>query len=214
MSTKIKICGLTTEADIDCVNQLMPEYIGFVFAKKSRRYLADGEAEHLRDRLRPGITPVGVFVNEDPERIASLLARGVIEIAQLHGQEDEAYVARLKSLTDRPLFQAFSISGPEDVARAERSGADCILLDQGAGGTGKAFDWSLAKNIRRPWFLAGGLDCQNIGEALGTAEPWGVDVSSGVETEGKKDPAKIRSFVAEVRNWNRKNCFGENRNFR
>ena len=81
-------------------------------------------------------------------------------------------------------------------------------------GTGKAFDWSLAKNIRRPWFLAGGLDCQNIGEALGTAEPWGVDVSSGVETEGKKDPAKIRSFVAEVRNWNRKNCFGENRNFR
>ena len=104
--------------------------------------------------------------------------------AQLHGQEDEAYIARLKSLTDRPLFQAFSISGPEDVDRAERSGADCILLDQGAGGTGKAFDWSLAKSIRRPWFLAGGLDCQNIGEALRTSEPWGVDVSSGVETEG------------------------------
>lgn len=214
MRTKIKICGLTTEADIDCVNQLMPEYIGFVFAKKSRRYLADGEAERLRNRLRPGITPVGVFVNEDPERVAGLLARGVIEVAQLHGQEDEAYIARLKSLTDRPLFQAFSISGPEDVDRAERSGADCILLDQGAGGTGKAFDWSLAKSIRRPWFLAGGLDCQNIGEALRTSEPWGVDVSSGVETEGKKDPTKIRSFVAEVRNWDRKNCFGENRNFR
>lgn len=199
MSVKIKICGLMEEADIACVNELMPEYVGFVFAPGSRRHLTDERAARFRKLLRPGITPVGVFVNEQPGRVAKLLTGGIIEAAQLHGQEDEAYVRRLRRMTSRPIIQAFSVNGPEDIVRAQRSLADFILLDQGAGGSGRAFDWSLAERIDRPWFLAGGLSEENVAAALEKLSPYGVDVSSGVETLGKKDPAKIRAFVERVR---------------
>lgn len=196
--TKIKLCGLSRPEDIQIANTLRPDYIGFIFAQKSRRYVSPDRALALRAGLLPGIQAVGVFVRETPERVADLLARGVIDIAQLHGGEDDAYIARLRALTDRPIIQAFRVDAAEDVGRAQRSPADYILLDSGAGGTGTAFDWSLLKTIHRPWFLAGGLDADNVAQAVRAYHPWAVDVSSGIETDGVKDPAKMAAFVQNV----------------
>ncbi|MBR0368474.1 MAG: phosphoribosylanthranilate isomerase [Clostridia bacterium] len=197
--TRIKLCGLTRPEDIEAANALMPEYTGFVFAKKSRRYVDPDGAAALRAMLAPGIRAVGVFVREPPEKVAELLDQGIIDIAQLHGGEDDGYIARLRALTDRPIIQAFRIDGPADVARALQSPADAILLDSGAGGTGTAFDWSLLRDIRRPWFLAGGLDPENVQSAVARLRPWAVDVSSGIETGGAKDPSKMAAFVRRVR---------------
>ena len=197
--TRIKLCGLTRPEDIEAANALMPEYTGFVFAKKSRRYVDPDGAAALRAMLAPGIRAVGVFVREPPEKVAELLDQGIIDIAQLHGGEDDGYIARLRALTDRPIIQAFRIDGPADLARALQSPADAILLDSGAGGTGTAFDWSLLMDIRRPWFLAGGLDPENVQSAVARLHPWAVDVSSGIETDGAKDPAKMAAFVRRVR---------------
>ena len=117
MAVKMKICGLSRKEDISYANALKPDFIGFVFAKKSRRYVDPEKAAQLRRLLDPGIIPVGVFVNEDPKQVADLLKQGIIEIAQLHGQEDETYLLKLKKRTDKPLIQAFQIDGAEDVKR-------------------------------------------------------------------------------------------------
>ena len=196
--TRIKLCGLTRPCDIEAANRLKPDYIGFVFAIKSRRYVSPEQAEALKKQLSPEIRAVGVFVSEDPETVAGLLNRGIIDLAQLHGSEDEAYLTRLRDLTDRPLLQAFRIAGEEDLHRAESSSADGILLDAGAG-DGAVFDWKLLKGWSRPYFLAGGLEPGNVREAIRTLQPWGVDVSSGIETDGKKDPEKMAAFVTAVR---------------
>ena len=197
--TKIKLCGLTRPEDIEAANELRPNFVGFVFAPKSRRYVAPDAALALRRRLAPGIRAVGVFVKEAPETIADLRARGIIDVAQLHGGEDADDVAALRRLTDAPILQAFRIDGEPDLQRARESAADWVLLDNGAGGTGTAFDWSLLKDMDRPYFLAGGLDPENVGEAVATLHPYGVDVSSGIETGGLKDPEKMRAFVRAVR---------------
>lgn len=197
--TKIKLCGLKRPQDIQAANELLPAYIGFVFAPKSRRYVHPDRAEELRRMLNPGITPVGVFVNETPETVAALLDRGIIDIAQLHGKEDAAYIRRLRQLTKKPLIQAFRIDTPADVAAAQASTADYVLLDSGAGGTGTSFDWSLLQNIQRPYFLAGGLTPENVGGAVATLHPYAVDVSSGIETDGAKDKEKMTQFVRAVR---------------
>lgn len=197
--TKIKLCGLKRPQDIQAANELLPAYIGFVFAPKSRRYVHPDRAEELRRMLNPGIIPVGVFVNETPETVAALLDRGIIDIAQLHGKEDEAYIRRLRQLTKKPLIQAFRIDTPADVAAAQASPADYVLLDSGAGGTGTCFDWSLLQDIQRPYFLAGGLTPENVGGAVATLHPYAVDVSSGIETDGAKDKEKMTQFVRAVR---------------
>ncbi len=197
--TKIKLCGLSRPCDIDAVNALLPDYIGFVFAKKSRRYVAPEKAKALREALNPAIKAVGVFVREEPEVVAGLLNSGVIGLAQLHGGEDEAYIARLRALTDRPLIQAFRVEAPADLDRARASSADCILLDNGAGGTGAAFDWSLLAGFDRPYFLAGGLGPGNVAEAVAALRPFAVDVSSGIETDGYKDISKMKAFVMAAR---------------
>ena len=196
--TRIKLCGLTRPCDIEAANRLKPDYIGFVFAIKSRRYVSPEQAEALKKQLSPEIRAVGVFVSEDPETVAGLLNRGIIDLAQLHGSEDEAYLTRLRELTDRPLLQAFRVAGEEDLHRAESSSADGILLDAGAG-DGAVFDWKLLKGWSRPYFLAGGLEPGNVREAIWILQPWGVDVSSGIETDGKKDPEKMAAFVTAVR---------------
>ena len=195
---RIKLCGLTRPCDIETVNALRPDLIGFVFAKKSRRYVSPETAADLRQRLSPDIRAVGVFVNERPDTVAALLSRGIIDIAQLHGAEDEDYLRTLRALTDKPLLRAFRIRSAGDLDAARESTADGILLDAGAG-TGTTFDWSLLRDFSRPYFLAGGLDCDNIGAALRTLHPMGVDVSSGIETDGVKDPKKMAAFVAAVR---------------
>lgn len=196
---KIKLCGLTRSCDIEAVNELQPDYIGFVFAKKSRRYVSPEKAEELKAMLAPGIQAVGVFVNEEPEQIVSLLEAGTIDVAQLHGQEGEREIRRLRELTDHPLIQAFRIDTEQDVERANASTADYVLLDSGAGGTGTVFDWDLLQAIRRPYFLAGGLDTENLGTVKAKLNPYGIDVSSGIETDGYKDKEKMTAFVAVAR---------------
>lgn len=196
--TKIKLCGLTRPEDISVANVLEPDFVGFVFAPKSRRYVTGEQALALRNQLSPAIQAVGVFVDEKPEQVAALLEAGIIDLAQLHGREDEAYLARLRALTGNPIIQAFQIKTPTDLERAQGSSADYILLDSGAG-TGTHFDWTLLKNPRRPYLLAGGLGPDNVAQAIRALHPWGVDVSSGIETGGVKDFKKMAAFVTAVR---------------
>ncbi len=202
--TKIKLCGLSRPCDIETVNRLRPDYIGFIFAPKSRRYVPPERAAELKAMLDPSIMAVGVLENEKPEQVARMLADEIIDIAQLHGGEDAAYVSELRRLTDKPLIQAFRIDTAADVAAAEESPADYILLDSGTGGTGTVFDWKLIESIRRPYFLAGGLGLDNVTEAVTALHPYAVDVSSGIETDGMKDAAKMERFVAQVRAAGRK----------
>ena len=197
--TRIKLCGLTRPCDIEWANALAPDYIGFVFAKKSKRYVAPERARTLREGLASGIRAVGVFVNEAPEAVAGLLNTGVIDIAQLHGGEDEDYIRALRGLTDRPLIKAFRIDSAADLDRARQSSADHVLLDNGAGGTGTAFDWALLRDFDRPFFLAGGLGPDNVARAIKAVHPFAVDVSSGIETDGVKDYKKMTAFVSAVR---------------
>ena len=198
--TRIKLCGLTRPCDIQWANALLPDYIGFVFARKSRRWVSPEEAKALREGLDADIRAVGVFVNASPEAVAALLNNDVIDMAQLHGNEDEAYIRSLRRLTDKPLIQAFRVDGPADLERACQSPADHILLDNGPGGTGAAFDWALLKDFDRPYFLAGGLEPGNVAQAVRAIRPFAVDVSSGIETGGVKDVMKMTAFVSAVRN--------------
>ena len=199
--TRIKICGLTRPEDIQAVNEAKPDFCGFIVEfPKSRRNVTVDQLRKLREKLDENILPAGVFVNAPVELPAQLLNEGTIALAQLHGQEDEEYITRLKGMTDQLLIKAFSIKTEEDVEQALRSGADYILLDQGAGGTGETFDWNLVPSIKRPWFLAGGLGCDNLESAIHLLHPWAVDLSSSVETDGHKDPDKILKAVHAVRN--------------
>ena len=170
--TKIKICGLSRPEDIEAVNEVKPDYAGFVVeVPKSRRNVSVQQLRRLTALLDHGIVSVGVFVNAPVELIVGLLQDGVLAMAQLHGQEDASYVEAVKEQTDRPIVQAFSIRTQEDVQRAFASPADYILLDQGGGGTGRTFDWSLlerskAVENKTPFFLAGGLGVDNLEEAF------------------------------------------------
>ncbi len=198
--TKIKLCGLSRLCDIEAVNALSPEYIGFIFAAKSKRYISPERAAALKKQLNASVKAVGVFVNEKPEVIAALLQNGTIDIAQLHGSmEDETYIKQLRGLTDKPIIRAFRIDTEQDVAKAETSSADYVLLDSGSGGTGTVFNWNLIRNINRQFFLAGGLDPDNVELAVKRLKPYAVDVSSGIETDGVKDITKMRQFVRTVR---------------
>ncbi len=196
--TKVKLCGLTRFCEIETVNKLKPEYIGFVFSQKSRRYVTEEKAAELKAMLDSTIKAVGVFVNEEPEAVARLLNSGVIDMAQIHGTEGEDYVKGLRALTDKPIIKAFRIGKEEDIRLAEKSGADYVLLDSGAG-TGRVFDWKLIRNMERPYFLAGGLETGNVETAVKRLKPYAVDVSSGIETGGVKDRIKMAAFVAAVR---------------
>lgn len=197
--TKIKFCGMMRPEDILAANALRPAYIGFVFAAKSRRAVTPEQAAALKRQLAPEIRAVGVFVDAPPAEVAALLAAGTIEIAQLHGQEDEGYLRALRMLTDRPIIKAFRVQNAADLAKAAASSADGLLLDSGAGGTGTVFDWSLLRGFARPYFLAGGLNPQNVGTAIQALHPCAVDVSSGIETAGRKDAEKMAAFTAAVR---------------
>ena len=196
--TKIKLCGLTRPCDIEYVNELLPEYIGFVFAPKSRRYISPEKAEMLRSMLDFKITPVGVFVDEKIEVIADLIKRKIIDIVQLHGNESEQYIEDLRRVIDCPVIKAFRIESEADIVSANNSSADYILLDSG-GGTGKVFDHSLLKDIARPYFLAGGLTPENVETAVKQLKSFAVDVSSSLETDGFKDKIKMTAFVNAVR---------------
>ena len=197
--TKIKICGLRRREDILAVNETNPDYCGFIvgFPKSFRSVTAD-EVRELVKNLSPEIQPVGVFVNASIELVRSLLDDGTLAMAQLHGQENESYIAELKAHTDKPVIKAFCIKKEEDVRQAERSPADFILLDSGAG-TGRTFEWEWIKHMERPYFLAGGIHIDNVEKALEQLKPYAIDVSSGIETEGRKDKRKMAAIMTAVR---------------
>ena len=196
--TGIKFCGLKNPSDIEAANSLEPEYVGFVFAPKSRRFVTPEEACELKRLLSPKIQAVGVFVDERPEVIAELLTYGVIDMAQLHGTESPEDIRRLKEISGKPVITAFRIKTAEDVRKAMQSPADYVLLDSGMG-TGTVFDWEMIKGMERPYFLAGGLEPGNVGQAIRRLSPFAVDVSSGIETDGVKDLRKMAEFSAAVR---------------
>ncbi|MBR0599981.1 phosphoribosylanthranilate isomerase [Sinanaerobacter chloroacetimidivorans] len=202
--TMIKICGLFRQEDIEYVNEGMPDYIGFVFAE-SKRKITREQAEHFRKKLHPNVKAVGVFVKAPMDQVARLLNDRIIDMAQLHGGEDEDYIRELKNLAPFPVIKAVKVEFPSDINAALSTSADYLLLDHGAGGTGTSFNWkliedSLLPTSSIPFFLAGGLSLENIQEAINLVNPYAVDLSSGVETEGKKDKNKILEVVRRVRN--------------
>lgn len=196
--TRIKLCGMTRLEDIAVVNDLKPDFIGFVFWEKSSRNVSPALAKELKAALSPEVKAVGVFVDEELETVADFLQQDIIDMAQLHGQEDNAYIEKLRSLTGKEIIKAFKVKGPETLREAESSPADYILLDSGKG-SGLTFDWSAVEGIKRPYILAGGLHPDNVEKAICALAPYGVDVSSGIETDGKKDKGKMIDFVRKVR---------------
>ena len=196
--SRIKICGLRRECDIEYANRLMPDYIGYVFWQRSRRYVTAEQAAGLTAKLDRDITPVGVFVDEEPQRVAQLVSGGAIRVIQLHGHEDEAYLERIRCMMDAPVIKAFKIRSGQDIELANSYPADFILLDNGCG-TGQTFDWQLILGMKRPFFLAGGLTINNVSDAIEKYQPYAVDISSGVETDGYKDCGKMQQFVEKCR---------------
>ena len=196
--TKIKLCGLKRPCDIDYANAVMPDFAGFVFAPKSKRYVTPEAARDLREKLNAEITPVGVFVNEPIGNIEYLVERNIISMVQLHGTEDNEYIELLRKSVRCPIIQAFCIKTKSDAQRAEQSEADYIMLDSG-GGTGETFEHSLIGGVSREFFLAGGLDCKNVRAAISKYRPFAVDASSSLETDGVKDKEKMKAFVEAVR---------------
>ena len=204
--TKIKICGLYRPEDIEYVNQSEPDWCGFIINfPKSHRNVTPKRVRELRAGLSRRVRPVGVFVDRPVEEVAALLNDGTLAVAQLHGHEDEAYITRLRAAAQGhpmwsgyQIWKAFKIRGPADLDAANASTADMVLLDNGYG-TGETFDWSLAGDVQRPFLLAGGLTPENIPDAIRQLHPYGLDISSGVETDRKKDFTKIRAAVAAAR---------------
>lgn len=199
--TKIKICGLSRDMDAEFVNEARPDYAGFIIGvPKSRRNISEDRAARLRELIDDSVITVGVFIDYPAERVAALLNSGVINAAQLHGSEDDSYIARLRELApDKAIWKAFVIKSKDDAARAQLSTADMVLLDSGTG-SGKSFDWTAAADMEREFILAGGLTPENIGRAIEQVDPYAVDISSGVETDGVKDREKIIAATNAARN--------------
>ena len=197
---KIKICGLYRPQDVEYVNAAKPDWCGFIINfPKSHRNLTPDQVRQLRAGLSQSVTAVGVFVDRPVEEVAALLNDGTIAVAQLHGHEDDGYIARLRALSNgQEIWKAFKIRSAADMEAANASAADMVLLDNGYG-TGETFDWSLAGGVQRPFILAGGLTPENIPDAVRRLHPAGLDISSGVETERKKDFDKILAAVAAAR---------------
>ena len=200
--TKIKICGLKTIEDIEALNRWKPDFAGFVFAPGKRQISSDHAAE-LRRALAPEIQAVGVFVNTPLEEAAALAEAEVIQYIQLHGDEDAAYMEALRKQTDKPLIKAVAARSREEILEAEKLPCEYLLLDAyqkgSPGGNGETFDWMIIPSLKKPWFLAGGLTPENVEQAIKTCRPFGVDVSSGVEIQGKKSQQRIREFIEKVR---------------
>ncbi len=195
--SKVKICGLRRAEDIDAVNRALPDYIGFVFAP-SRRRVDMATAAALKEKLDKRIAAVGVFVNEETDTIISIYRAGIIDAVQLHGDEDDAVIRRLKKSC--PVIKAVGVG---DTLPALPASADYLLFDTLSarrGGTGEVFDWKVLKDYKeKPYFLAGGLSEPNITDAMRLLNPFCVDVSSGAETDGVKDAEKIARIVRLVR---------------
>ncbi|XCP87178.1 phosphoribosylanthranilate isomerase [Roseburia hominis] len=205
METKIKICGLKRSEDVQMANRLKPDYIGFVFAH-TRRHVDEERASALRKELSTEIPAVGVFVQEDIGIISRLCESGTIQMIQLHGEEDAAYIRRVReAVPEVPIIRAVRVRSREQILEAEHLDADYLLLDtyvKGTyGGSGQEFDKSLIPKLTKPYFLAGGLTGENVCGHVKACRPYAVDVSSAVETDGVKDEIKMKEFIERVRNY-------------
>lgn len=199
MSVKIKICGLKREEDIEAVNNYLPDYAGFVFAEKSKRNVTKEQAKSLIEKLDKRIKPVGVFVNSDINEVNEIAEYCNLEVIQLHGDETPEMCRSIK----RKVWRALSVNDKTIDLEMEKYKNSCeaFVLDNGKGGTGEKFDWTIVTQLSTKYtiFLAGGLYPENVKHALEIVRPHGVDVSSGVETEGVKDVNKIRRFIENAR---------------
>ncbi|MBR2207981.1 MAG: phosphoribosylanthranilate isomerase [Synergistaceae bacterium] len=202
---KVKICGICHESEIGIMNELAPEYVGFVFIPKSRHFIAPEYASMLRSKLRKGIQSVGVFANESLKTVAMCVETAGLNMVQLHGNETGEYVAALREYIRCPIMKVYKVSKPIDAERAMYSTADYAMLDGGNAGDGKTFDWSLIGKVHRKFFLSGGLTPENVINALAiSSQPYAVNVSSGVEANRIKDYKKVMQFIAAVRNFKTK----------
>lgn len=195
---KIKICGLQSIEDISYVNGMNIDYAGFIFVENSKRRISIEQAFLMKNALSPAIESVGVFQNEDIKKIINIAKKGIINIIQLHGSEENTYIKSLKESTGLKVIKAFKI---ED--SIQNTIADYILFDSISnntfGGTGKTFDWKLIPQTDKKVFLAGGLNANNIEKAINTVHPYCVDINSGVEINGKKNHQKIIEIVQRIR---------------
>lgn len=206
---KIKICGLKSLEDIQIVNKYQPDFAGFVFAGEKRRIEKD-TAVYLRRELSQEIAAVGVFVNEAVENIARLWERSVIQVVQLHGEEDLSYLNRLREVIGAPIIKVIRVRSVQQIKEELKLPCDYILYDtyseHSYGGVGKRFEESLlldlyqSKKSEKPYFVAGGLTPENLSLLDYRLNPYGVDVSSGVESLGRKDETKVKEFIRAVRN--------------
>ena len=198
--TKIKICGLMSAQDAEYVSAAGADLAGVILAPGRRRTVSYETLRSIRRSLGRSIPLTGVFVNAQIAEISALAEKGLIQLVQLHGQEDAAYLLNLRRVCPLPVMQAFRIDTADDLRRAEQSEADIVLLDSGFGGTGAHFNHALlTAGFSRPYFLAGGLSPETVGALIAAHHPYGVDVSSGVETNGQKNPEKIRGFVRAIK---------------
>ncbi len=197
--TRVKLCGLMRPQDAEAANEAGPDFAGMILSPGFRRSVPRKTAAEIRRILRRDIVLCGVFVNPASEEIARYLNEGIIDAVQLHGREDDRFIDSLRSsYPSVPIIKAFVIRGPEDLRTAQESHADMILLDGGTG-EGTSFDHRLLEGIRRDYILAGGLNPENAAGAVRDLHPFGLDTSSGIETDGQKDPAKMKAFVKAVR---------------
>lgn len=205
--TRIKICGLRREEDIQYANACMPDYIGFVFAK-SKRQVTKEQAKQLKKGLSPEIASVGVFVNEEIATIVDVVKAGIIDIVQLHGDESNDYIRNLRELLPEvSIIKAVRVASQQDITASKDIEADYLLFDSFSlkeyGGTGETFDWNLLKDIEKPYFLAGGINTENVHKAIRVSNAYAIDVSSAVETDGYKDREKMTAMTEAVRTYTR-----------
>ncbi len=202
---KVKICGIKNLQDVQAVNRHKPDFAGFVFYPLSKRYVSLIVARRLKAALNRHIKTVGVFVNAPVEEIAAAAELGIIDWVQLHGDEGNAYIAELKKICKLPIIKAVRVQDENDIKRADYYDCDYLLFDtysQSAyGGTGRQFNTQLLKSVKihKPYFIAGGLNAENVRHALKGLKPFAADVSGGVETDGGKDAAKIKAFIKQVK---------------
>ena len=211
---KIKLCGMMKPCDIEYANRIKPDFVGFIFAN-TRRKISAVQAKQFREALDAEIPAVGVFVNEDIPVITSLVQNGCIDMIQLHGEEDADYIRRLREVCDVPVIKAVKVQTVEQIRQAAALPVDYLLLDtyrKGVlGGTGEAFDWELLREAKaaagdtaegelfgKLYFLAGGLHAGNLREAAELGS-YGLDISSGIETDGSKDFTKMVEVMELVR---------------
>ena len=210
---KLKICGMRRFEDIEMANRYKPDYIGFVFAESPRKVSYE-QAKELSGLLSDDIVPVGVFVNDHMKLIVNLFKDGIIEMAQLHGDEDEKYIRNLKDKSIEetgkqiPVINAIEIKEGADyddeLLKWRDSASDYFILDSGKGSC-KTFDWSLidkeSEFFKNSIFLAGGLNSENLALAIEEFNPFTVDLSSSVETDGFKDEKKIKEIIEIMENY-------------